>query len=355
MHEVSLRGINKKFGSTPVLTGIDLDVKKGEFFFLLGPSGCGKTTLLRILAGFEQQDTGTVLFDGVDMRAVPPQKRSAAMVFQNYALWPHMTVGENVSYGLEGKKLSKKTIQEKVASALTLVRMDQYRDRLPNQLSGGQQQRVALARALAIEPQLLLLDEPLSNLDARLRIEMRSELMRLQKHTGVTAIYVTHDQEEALSLADRIAYMDVGTIVQCGTPRDLFTSPVTTSAARFLGSANIIAGKVISISGTSVGLQTPIGVFRGELNDTSAQASLDIGASAFCFFRPEKVIAASVGQNQFSATVTQVLYAGNTEHVFVESNGVTVQAHLAAGSMPREIGSQIALSVAGDCVKVLRV
>ncbi|MDD5676288.1 MAG: ABC transporter ATP-binding protein, partial [Chitinivibrionales bacterium] len=201
MYSVAIKNVSKKFGKTEVLKSITLDIKAGELFFLLGPSGCGKTTLLRVLAGFEQPDAGAVFFNGRDVTKTPPQKRNTSLVFQNYALWPHLTVAENIAFGLENMDLGKSEISARSDDVLALTRMQDYKKRLPNQLSGGQQQRVALARALVVNPQLLLLDEPLSNLDARLRAEMRVELLRLHRRTGITTVYVTHDQDEALSMA----------------------------------------------------------------------------------------------------------------------------------------------------------
>ena len=239
---VDIRNIALSFGTTQVLKDITVAVEPGEFFALLGPSGSGKSTLLRLIAGFNQHQRGEVLIDGRDVTGIPPWKRNVGMVFQNYALWPHMTVQQNVAFGLEERKLPRAEIRDKVRAALDLVGLVDYAARRPGQLSGGQQQRVAIARTLAIEPQVLLLDEPLSNLDAKLRVQTRQELVKLQRRLGITTIFVTHDQEEALTTCHRIAVMDEGVIQQVGTPMALFDYPVNRFVARFVGSVNLFAG-----------------------------------------------------------------------------------------------------------------
>jgi len=237
---VDIRNVALAYGTTHVLRDISLSIVPGEFFALLGPSGSGKTTLLRLIAGFNQHQKGEVLIGGRDMTGVPAYKRDVGMVFQNYALWPHMTVAQNVAFGLEERKVPREKIRERVKASLELVGLTGYEGRRPGQLSGGQQQRVALARTLAIEPQVLLLDEPLSNLDAKLRVQTRQELRKLQQRLGITTIFVTHDQEEALTTCDRIAVMDQGVIQQVGTPMELFDHPVNRFVAGFVGSANIV-------------------------------------------------------------------------------------------------------------------
>jgi iron(III) transport system ATP-binding protein len=238
---VDIRNIALAYGSTPVLRGISVSIAPGEFFALLGPSGSGKTTLLRLIAGFNQHQQGEVLIGGRDVTGVPAHRRNVGMVFQNYALWPHMSVDENVAFGLEERRVPRARIRERVKAALELVGLADYGARRPGQLSGGQQQRVALARTLAIEPQVLLLDEPLSNLDAKLRVQTRQELKKLQRRLGITTVFVTHDQEEALTTCDRIAVMDQGVIQQVGTPFELFDQPVNRFVAGFVGSANVLA------------------------------------------------------------------------------------------------------------------
>jgi len=241
---VEARGVRLAFGRTEVLRDVHLGIAAGEFFALLGPSGCGKSTLLRLIAGFNRADAGAILVDGVDISGVPPWARNVGMVFQSYALWPHMTVAQNVAFGLEERRLPRDVIRRKVTEALALVDLAGLAERRPGQLSGGQQQRVALARTLAIEPRVLLLDEPLSNLDAKLRAHMRRELVALQGRLGITTIFVTHDQEEALTTADRIAVMNAGVIEQVGTPMDLFDRPASRFAAEFVGTINLARGEV---------------------------------------------------------------------------------------------------------------
>ncbi|NJE05104.1 ABC transporter ATP-binding protein [Thermococcus sp. M36] len=252
MVDVKLENIVKTFGETVALKGIDLHIKAGELFTLLGPSGCGKSTTLRIIAGLDFPDSGTIHFGDEEVTYLPSSKRGAVLVFQNYALWPHMTVFDNVAYGLKLKKLPKDEIKKKVEWALELVKLEGFADRYPTQLSGGQQQRVAIARALVVEPKVLLLDEPLSNLDAKLRLEMRSEIRRIQRELGITVIYVTHDQEEAMAISDRIAVMNVGTVEQVGTPKEIYETPRTEFVASFMGKTNVIPAKVVERDGDKV-------------------------------------------------------------------------------------------------------
>src|SRR5436190_5526067 len=259
---VSIRNLTKKFGEAVVIKAISLEVHDQELFFLLGPSGCGKTTLLRLIAGFYLPDEGRLFFGGKPMNAVPPHQRNTGMVFQNYALWPHMTVAENVVYGLDVRGVSAAEKKERVAEALAIVQMDKFAHRAPNQLSGGQQQRVALARALVIRPDVLLLDEPLSNLDARLRLEMREEIRRIHARTRITTIYVTHDQKEALSLADRMAVLRHGIVEQLGDPRSIYRSPANRFVADFIGETNWFEARLQSTSGQEMILETEFGTWR---------------------------------------------------------------------------------------------
>ena len=239
---ITAQHLMKSFGpGSRVVDDVSFAIQPGEMFFLLGPSGCGKTTVLRMLAGFIQPDGGDILFDQKRMNDIAPQHRNAAMVFQNYAIWPHLSVYENVAYGPRARGLDRATVERQVAEALRVVRLEDLAQRQPAQLSGGQQQRVALARALAVQPDLILLDEPLSNLDARLRMELRAELLRIHRETRTTCLYVTHDQEEALSLADRLAVMHQGRIEQIGPPREIYERPVNEFVARFMGEINVLA------------------------------------------------------------------------------------------------------------------
>jgi iron(III) transport system ATP-binding protein len=241
---VKLEGINLSFGTTHVLKNIDLQIEAGDFFAFLGPSGCGKTTLLRLIAGFESAQTGRVVIGDRDVSYLPPWQRDLGMVFQSYALWPHMTIRRNVAFGLEERRVPRGEIRQRVDRALELVGLLELAERRPSQLSGGQQQRVALARTIVIEPQVLLLDEPLSNLDAKLRIQMRHELLELQRKLSITTIFVTHDQEEANTIADRIALMKEGVIQQQGSPVELYDQPVNRFVADFLGTANFLEGRL---------------------------------------------------------------------------------------------------------------
>ena len=245
--DIEIGGVSKSFGNFRVLNDIDLTIRKGEFFSLLGPSGCGKTTLLRIIAGFETPDYGAVTFDGSDVLHIPPDKRPANTVFQNYALFPHLTVFENVAFSLRLKKLSSADVNSRVNDYLQLVQLDKHSDKKPNQLSGGQKQRVAIARALINEPKVLLLDEPLSALDAKLRQHMLIELDQIHDTIGITFIYVTHDQQEALSVSDRIAVMNSGNVLQIGTPHDIYESPATDFVARFIGETNLFDATVSAV------------------------------------------------------------------------------------------------------------
>lgn len=246
-----LNNIRKTFDQTVAVEDVSIEVSAGSLFFLLGSSGCGKTTILRMIAGFVQPTAGRIFFDDRDVTALPPEKRNAGMVFQNYALWPHMTVSQNVGFGLDVRRMPSAEKKKRIGESLELVRMSQYADRLPNQLSGGQQQRVALARAIAFRPDLLLLDEPLSNLDAKLRLEMRSEIRRISNELRITMIYVTHDQYEALSLADQIAVMSAGKIEQLGAPRDIYQRPRTRFVAEFIGETNFVSGEIQGVRDSS--------------------------------------------------------------------------------------------------------
>jgi len=265
MVEVRVENVRKTYGRVEALKGVSLNFRSGALTAILGPSGCGKTTLLRSIAGFIEVDAGRILFDAEEVTGLPPQRRGTAMVFQNYALWPHMTVFENVAYGLRLQKVPAAEIRRRVLKVLELVEIGSLADvesRKPSALSGGQQQRVALARALVVEPKVLLMDEPLSNLDAKVRQRLRVELRRLQKQVGITAIYVTHDQEEALALADTVVLMDQGTIVQTGTPQEIYLKPTTAFAAEFLGVSNQLEGEVtdgkLVVAGQSIPYTGPV-------------------------------------------------------------------------------------------------
>jgi iron(III) transport system ATP-binding protein len=285
MISIRIQQLTKRFGVVTALQHLDLTIDPGELFFLLGPSGCGKTTLLRSLAGFYIPDEGRIFFGDEEVTRLAPHKRNTGMMFQSYALWPHMTVAQNVAFGLEERKVPKPDIKRRVHEALESVRMAQYADRRPNQLSGGQQQRVALARALVIRPRCLLLDEPLSNLDAKLRLEMRTEIRRVCKEFKLTTVYVTHDQKEALSVSDRMAILDRGRIIQVGSPREVYRRPHSKLVADFIGETDFIEGTLVSSHEGRATVETPLGRFEGVLGDVAAKPAN--GASVTLSVRPE--------------------------------------------------------------------
>lgn len=285
MIAIRIEKLTKRFGATVALHGLDLTIGAGELFFLLGPSGCGKTTLLRSMAGFYIPEEGHIYFGEEDVTRLAPHKRNTGMMFQSYALWPHMTVAQNVAFGLEERRVARDEIKRRVGEALESVRMGSYADRRPNQLSGGQQQRVALARALVIRPRCLLLDEPLSNLDAKLRLEMRTEIRRVCKEFNLTTVYVTHDQKEALSISDRMAILESGHILQVGSPRDVYRRPTRKTVAHFIGETDFIEGTVKSFDDGRPVVETPVGVFVGLLGDPARR--IVPGSRVTLSIRPE--------------------------------------------------------------------
>ena len=321
MTTINLDRVSKSYGPTPVVSDVSLEIRGGELFFLLGPSGCGKTTLLRSIAGFVCPDQGTISFDGRPMNDVPPRERGTGMVFQNYALWPHMTAEQNIAFGLEVRKISRPERVQRVAEAVALVRLQGLERNRPTQLSGGQQQRVSLARALVIRPNVLLLDEPLSNLDARLRAEMRDEIRRIHAETKVTTIYVTHDQKEALSLADRIAVMHAGRVVQVGSPYELYHRPCSRFVASFLGDANLVPARLRERNGEHVVVETPLGIIRS----VGVSEHLAIGASVLCCIRPESILLDApgpAGPNRFRSRVHREVFLGEVCQVTLVSGGL---------------------------------
>jgi iron(III) transport system ATP-binding protein len=324
MVSISVQNLSKRFGETLALDDVSLEIEAGELFFLLGPSGCGKTTLLRHIAGFYQQDAGKILFDGSDVSATPPHHRNTAMMFQSYALWPHMTVAKNVAFGLEERKVGKAEIAKRTAAALETVKMEDYASRKINQLSGGQQQRVALARALVVRPQCLLLDEPLSNLDAKLRLEMRTEIRRICKESGLTAVYVTHDQKEALSIADRMAILDFGTIAQVGTPQEVYRSPLTEVVADFIGETNFIEGTVTNRDADGVcQVDTAHGPFTGRIADPQWQVAS--GDKTILSVRPEALSLSETrpGKNAIAGKLAESVYLGEIAQYALQADGDT--------------------------------
>ena len=314
MTGVGIEHLSKRFGSAVALNDINLDIAPGELFFLLGPSGCGKSTLLRLIAGLERPSVGRIRFNGRDVTRLDTRKRNAVMCFQSYALWPHMTVEQNVRFGPAVRRLAAKERDGRVAEALKLVRMDGLAQRKPGQLSGGQQQRVALARAIAVRPDCLLLDEPLSNLDAKLRLEMRGEIRRICKSGGLTAVYVTHDQKEALSIADRIAVMSEGRLAQVGTPAELYLKPRNSFVAGFIAPTNLLRGRVTESAGSWVEVETVAGPIR------VAGAGPAIGSQVLLSIRPQQFRVVDWGpvgeRNRFAARVLESTFLGeSSEHV----------------------------------------
>ena len=306
---LEIRGVSKKFGDFTAVNNVDLDIYQGELFCLLGGSGCGKTTLLRMLAGFEKPSSGQILIDGQDMSEVPPYKRPTNMMFQNYALFPHMTVEKNIAFGLEQDGLAKTEILDKVDSILKLVELQEYKKRRPQQLSGGQRQRVALARALVKEPKLLLLDEPLAALDKKLREQTQFELMNIQEKVGVTFVVVTHDQEEAMTLSTRIAVMDKGRFIQTGTPTEIYEYPNDRFVADFIGSANILDGKVVSNIDGMVEVSTYLGKFS-----LTSNSNISKGSNLYVGLRPEKISISRTSSKSTNITgyIDDIGYFGNT-------------------------------------------
>lgn len=289
-HSVIIKNAVKKYGDFTAVNGINLEIKQGEFFTLLGPSGCGKTTLLRMIAGFNTVDGGEICFDDKVINNVPAHKRDIGMVFQNYAIFPHLNVAENVAYGLKARKTPKAEIAPRVEEALKMVQIDALKDRKPNELSGGQQQRVALARAFVIEPGVLLMDEPLSNLDAKLRVQMRTTIKKLQRRLGITTIYVTHDQEEALAISDRIAVMKDGNIMQVGAPDEIYRKPANPFVANFIGVSNFIDCTVSGENAASAAVQ-----MTGADYTIQMRLRRSFTGEAILSARPEQLSFADVG------------------------------------------------------------
>jgi ABC-type Fe3+/spermidine/putrescine transport system ATPase subunit len=352
---LSLQNVSRNFGSTRAVADVSLDVAQGEFFGLLGPSGCGKTTTLRMIAGLEKPDSGSIRFQDADITNMPPERRGFGMVFQNYALFPHLNVFENVAFGLRARHAAKEQVNDRVRSALELVQLPGYEKRAIDELSGGQQQRVAIARAIAIEPALLLFDEPLSNLDVSLREETRGELRELVTRLGLTAVYVTHDQEEAFALCDRISVMVGGKLMQTGKPRELYEQPADIAVARFLGRNNLIRAMRLSSSNTTDGafktldgghtLYVP--VTRDELAPLNKPVVLAI--------RPEHVQLSSNNQsaaNVLRGTVKEIVFAGATSTVRVDANGLLLEA-LVVQPESLQVNQECTLILRADKLRLL--
>ncbi|WP_181164657.1 ABC transporter ATP-binding protein [Amaricoccus solimangrovi] len=355
---VSIRDLSKAYGAVHALKGVDIDIYEGEVLVLLGPSGCGKTTLLRSVAGLEQPTTGTItvrgqtVFSSEHNLSLPPEKRNLSMVFQSYALWPHMTVADNVGYPLRVSKVPEAEVRERVRKILDLTGLQQHALKYPGQMSGGQQQRVALARALVANDGLILFDEPLSNLDAKVRERLRDELIAMQRRFGFTAIYVTHDQVEAAALADRIAVMQVGEVAQLGEPEAIFNEPHSRYVADFVGCVNELSGTVAGWEGNHLAVDTPVGRLLG----TVADAPTATGAPVKVMFRPEhgQLRDGPVnGPNSFAASVEQRVFLGS----HVEYRLRIGEGYLAARSMSAarmEDGRGVTVSVDPDVVRVFQ-
>jgi iron(III) transport system ATP-binding protein len=339
---VGIEQVSFSYGDNLIIDNVSLDITKGEFFAFLGPSGSGKTTLLRLIAGFGIPSSGRILINDNDVTHLPPWSRNVGMVFQNYALWPHMTVAKNVAFGLERRRLPKSEVARKVEAVLDLVGLGAFADRRPAQLSGGQQQRVALARTLVIEPTVLLLDEPLSNLDAKLRIEMRSELRQLQQKVGITTVYVTHDQEDANSVADRIAVLDQGRIQQVGTPVELYDHPASRFVASFLGTANMVDGEVKS-DGQFVAdgfiLETP-GAAAGRAAISIRPQDITIGPAG-------TGINATVAHREFLGSVTRY-------RIKIGNNEMTVDVPHRRDVVPYDVGATVSAVIDPKQAALLR-
>ncbi len=348
--EIIIKHALKKYGDNVIIPDLSLDIREGEFFTLLGPSGCGKTTLLRMIAGFNRIEGGDFFFGEKRINDLDPAKRNIGMVFQNYAIFPHYTVRKNVEFGLKNKKFPKDKIKTQSEKFMQLMQIDQYADRMPERLSGGQQQRVALARALCIEPDVLLMDEPLSNLDAKLRVEMRTVIKNIQHSVGITTVYVTHDQEEAMAVSDRIAVMNAGVIQHVGTPKSIYQRPANLFVATFIGRSNVIKGKLV-VDGGKTYLETLSG-YRAEIHTVrpEQQKEQEITLSV----RPEEFLLDRDSTEGISAIVDDCVFLGLNTHYFVHlSSGEEVEI-IQESSIDSiiEPGSEIKLKINTDKVNL---
>ncbi len=348
MSRVTLKNLSKSFGNIVAVENLNLDIQQGEFFSLLGPSGCGKTTTLRMIAGFEFPTSGHVYFDDKDVTYLKPNRRNSGMVFQNYALFPHMTVFENVAFGLQARQIQKAEIRQRVKRALDLVDLSHFESRKVTELSGGQQQRVALARAFVIEPSILLLDEPLSNLDAKLREETREEIRSLQRRLGITTIYVTHDQEEALALSDRIAVMNQGICHQVGTPEEIYQKPADRFVANFVGNSNILEGNYFS--GENGSARVEIASDWSLRIEPDKSRGFSKGQAVTISLRPENIVFVNgkvSGPNIFSGHIQRMNFSGSTVeyHIRVKGYNLRVKRLVGEEDFSRKTGDHVLLQV----------
>ncbi|MGD9326736.1 MAG: ABC transporter ATP-binding protein [Desulfobacterales bacterium] len=346
---IEIQGLFKRFKNVVAINHIQLEVKKGEMLTLLGPSGCGKTTTLRCIAGLERPDEGDIIIDGKPMLSqgfVQPSKRGIGMVFQNYAVWPHMKVYNNVVYGLKLQRLSRQSIKEKAQTVLKLVGLDGLEDRYPAQLSGGQQQRVALARALVGNPKVLLLDEPLSNLDAKLREELRFEIKSLVRRMGITSVYVTHDQAEAMVISDRIAVMESGNVVQIGNAQEIYQKPANRFVADFIGTMNFMSGKVVEVVPDSNAVYVRTEFSEKMLCAIPDHTVVTAGEKVYASIRPEDVEiyteSPQTKENLFKGTIVHKAYLGNFLYFFVNVNDTMIRAQV-PHHLPQEEGQELYL------------
>jgi spermidine/putrescine transport system ATP-binding protein len=351
---VRLEKVSKRFSDFVAVEEANFDIGESEFFSMLGPSGCGKTTTLRMIAGFEQPTSGRILLHGEDVSSTPPHKRDVNTVFQNYALFPHMNVFDNVAFGLRNKKVKDSVVKQRVGELLEVVRLPEFAQRKPNQLSGGQQQRIALARALVNLPKALLLDEPLGALDLKLRQVMQLELKRIQREVGITFIFVTHDQEEALTMSDRIAVMTQGRVDQIGTPTEIYNNPSSTFVAGFIGTANLLPVTVRSQTGDQVTVDSPVG---GQFNVPARGQTYGAGADVTLMVRPERLVPAGAPLHghepagSIDCTVTSLVFQGPVVRCQVRTgSGAELVAHLGSEDDPARlsVGSPITMTWAFD-------
>ncbi|MEM8947889.1 MAG: ABC transporter ATP-binding protein [Pseudomonadota bacterium] len=350
---VHLDQITKRFGDVVAVDDLDMEIMAGEFVTFLGPSGCGKSTTLRIVGGFERPDAGRVIVAGEDVTAQPPNKRNVNMVFQDYALFPHMTVAGNIAFGLELKGKSRSEIDRRLVELLTLLELETLGKRTPDQLSGGQRQRVALARALAPDPQLLLLDEPLAALDAKLRAQVQLELKDIQRRTGKTFFFVTHDQDEALTMSDRIVVMNEGRVEQCGTPEELYHHPASRFVAEFIGETNLITGKVSAVDGEHITLD-----WQGATIHALSEQSPPIGQTVTAAIRPERIVLSAERQAKEGALQGQIVkrvFKGSRTVLDIDvGNGTVLRAVVTDGAFGQVDPKQVWLSWEPDRLTLLR-